>query len=98
PRVPPPGHVAVEGEADRVQDAGLAGAGGADQGEEVRVGEVDRGLLPEHPEPGQVQPQRPHAPVTPSASTSSYSSAHSPATASSACPRAARYSELGSAS
>ena len=62
--VAPAGDRAVEREADRVEHRRLAGPGRADQREEVGVGEVDRGRLAEHGEPGQVQAQRPHPPTS----------------------------------
>ena len=57
------GHRAVEGEADRVEDAGLAGAGGAREQEQPgraeRV-EVDRRGVGERPERRDLQPVQPH--------------------------------------
>ena len=51
---------AVEREADGVQHCGLSRTGRADQGEEVGVGEVDCGVVPEDREPGHVQAHRTH--------------------------------------
>jgi len=56
----PPRHRAVQRERHRVDDRRLARAGGADQGEEVRVGEVDPGRLPERGEPVHLQHDRSH--------------------------------------
>ncbi|RAO28934.1 hypothetical protein ONO23_04693 [Micromonospora noduli] len=81
----PARHHAVEGEADRVQHCRLTRTGRADQREEVGVGEVDCGLVPEDREPGHVQPHRTHQ-----CSTSSKSSSKSSRTPSSAWPRLSR--------
>src|SRR5690606_34962303 len=63
--VAPPRDGAVESEAHRIENCGLTGAGRPDQGEEVRVGEVQCGGCPEDGESVHVQAQRSHA-LTPS--------------------------------
>ena len=55
------GHRPVEGEDHGVDEAGLAGAGGADEGEQVGVGEVDHGGFAERREALELDALRPHA-------------------------------------
>ena len=56
----PPGHGAVQREAQAVDQRALAGPGRPGQGEEVHVGEVGLGRLAVAAEPVEEQPQRSH--------------------------------------
>ena len=55
-----PGHAAVEGERDGVDDRRLARARGTDQRHELDVGEVDGARITKRAEALQLQPHRPH--------------------------------------
>ncbi len=63
------GHAAVEGEAHGVDHRRLARAGGADESEQLGVGEVDLGLVAEGAEATQPEPDRPHQRSTPRAAS-----------------------------
>ena len=54
------GHSPVEGEGDRVDQAGLARAGGAGEGEQIGPLEVHFGGLTKGGEPFELEPLRPH--------------------------------------
>jgi hypothetical protein len=88
PAVVEAGHAAVEGEGQRVDHAGLAGAGRPDQGEQVDAGEVDHHRRAEDREALGFQPDRPHE----ADSSSSTSSSNRASTRSSTASRSARYS------
>ena len=84
--LPVAGHLAVEGEADRVEDGGLAGAGGAGEQEQAGFGErveVDRDPLRERAEGLDLKAVEAHQPAPADSSTSKSGSSQQASQASS---------------